>query len=180
MSRIGAKPIPIPKSVQIDVRENEVSVKGPKGTLTKRFHPDMTITLEDSVLKVARPSDERLHRSLHGLTRSLLANMVTGVNEGFQKTLDLVGVGYRVQQAGEKIVLELGFTHTVEVTPLPGTKLVAEGNNRIHVQGPDKEMVGEVAARIRAIRRPNAYTGKGVRYVGEAVRLKPGKSTKKA
>jgi len=140
----------------------------------------IAVKVDDGVLRVSRQDDERQHRALHGLTRSLLANMVTGVNEGFKKTLELVGVGYRAQQAGEKVNLEVGFSHPVEVTALPGTKLVVEGNNRIHVHGADKQQVGALAAKIKAVRPPNAYTGKGIRYAGEYIKLKPGKATKKA
>ena len=179
MSRIGLQPIPVPDSVEVNIQGKEVSVKGPQGTLISRFHPDMIITLNEGTVHVARPSNERQHRSLHGLTRTLLANMVTGVSEGFQKTLELVGVGYRVQQAGDKVVLEVGLSHTVEVSPLPDTKLTIEGNNRVHVQGIDKQQVGEIAARIRSVRPPNTYTGKGIRYAGEHVRLKPGKAAKR-
>ena len=179
MSRVGYKPIPLPQGVEVSINVGEVSVNGPKGSLTQSLHPDMIITNEDGTLKVSRPSDERVHRSLHGLTRSLLANMVTGVTEGYQKTLDLVGVGYRVQQVDEKIQLQVGFSHSVEVSPLPGVNLVVEGNNRIHVQGTDKQRVGEMAARIRRIRPPNVYTGKGIKYSDEQPRIKPGKSARR-
>ena len=179
MSRIGNKPIPIPAGVEVKVEDHWVSLKGPMGSLENTFHPDISITPGDGVITVSRPSDVRQHRALHGLTRSLLANMVTGVSEGFQRGLELVGVGYRVQQSGEDIVLQVGFSHQVTVSPLPGAKLVVEGNNRIIVQGIDKQVVGEMAARIRRIRKPNVYTGKGIRYAGEQLRLKPGKSARR-
>lgn len=140
----------------------------------------MKVSRQDGTVTVERPSDEREHRALHGLTRSLLANMVTGVSDGYVKTLDLVGVGYRVQQKGDGVTLNLMFTHPVEVEPLPGITFEVEGPNRLHVRGIDKELVGQVAAKIRASRRPNRYTGKGIRYADEQVRLKPGKSAKRA
>jgi large subunit ribosomal protein L6 len=179
MSRIGRKPIPVPSGVTVDINGSEVMVKGPKGSLTKTFHPDMKIVREDGVLRVERPSDERTHRALHGLTRSLLANMVTGVTQGFSKSLDLVGVGYRAQKSGEGVTLNVMFTHPVEVTPVPGITFDIEGNNRVHVRGIDKELVGQVAAQLRAVKPPNAYTGKGVRYSDEHIRLKPGKSARR-
>ncbi len=180
MSRIGNKPIAVPDSVTVEINRTQVSVKGPKGELTSEFSPSMAITIYDGVVKVARESDEREHRALHGLTRSLLANMVTGVSQGFQKTLELVGVGYRAHQSGENVVFEVGFSHSVEMTPIPSTNMVVEGNNKVHVHGMDKQLVGELAARIKSIRPPNAYTGKGIRYAGEVVRLKPGKASKRA
>ena len=176
MSRIGLAPIPIPQGVEIAIEPRLVTVKGPRGELRQEVAPGISVEMTDGKINVSRPSDSREHRALHGLTRSLVANMVTGVTEGFQKTLQLVGVGYRVQQSGESIVLQVGFSHPVTVHPLPGTTLVVEGNNRILVQGPDKQSVGEIAAQIRRVRKPNVYTGKGVRYAEEQVRLKPGKS----
>ena len=180
MSRIGQAPIPLPSSVTVTVGPELVGVKGPRGELSLRVNSAISVEVADSVINVSRPSDSREHRSLHGLTRSLVANMVTGVTEGFQKTLDLVGVGYRVQQSGQDIVLQVGFSHPVNIKPLPGVTLEVEGNNRINVSGNDKQTVGEVAAQIRKVRRPNAYTGKGVRYSDERVRLKPGKSAARA
>jgi large subunit ribosomal protein L6 len=179
MSRIGRKPIPVPSGVTVEVNGSEVMVKGPKGSLTRSFHPDMKIIREDGALRVERPSDERTHRALHGLTRSLLANMVAGVTQGFSKSLDLVGVGYRAQKSGEGVTLNVMFTHPVEVAPVPGITFEVEGNNRVHVRGIDKELVGQIAAQIRAVKPPNAYTGKGVRYSDEQVRLKPGKSARR-
>ena len=176
MSRIGRKPIPVPRNVDVQIVGSSVTVKGPLGTLSREFHPDMSIAPDDGTLVVTRPTDNRLHRSLHGLTRALLSNMVVGVSDGFTKVLEMVGVGYRVQQQGQGITVAAGFTHTVEVQPDPGVTLTVEGNNRILVQGSDRESVGHQAARIRAIRPPNRYTGKGIRYSGEVVRLKAGKA----
>ncbi|MFC2073033.1 50S ribosomal protein L6 [Chloroflexota bacterium] len=178
MSRIGRMPITVPQGVAVSIKQEEVTVTGPKGELRRCFNPDMSITLDDSNLTVSRPSDSRVHRSLHGLTRSLLANMVEGVNRGFEKGLEIVGVGYRAEKEGDKLVLRIGFSHLVEVSPMPGVSLSVEGNNRINVTGIDREIVGEMAARIRAIRPPDAYKGKGIRYAGELVRLKAGKAGK--
>ena len=178
MSRIGRMPIAVPAGVTVNINKGKVTVSGPKGELSRSLNPEMAITQQDNTLTVSRPSDNKEHRSFHGLTRSLLANMVTGVSNGFDKYLEIVGVGYRAEQAGEKLVLRIGYSHTVEVTPLPGVSLVAEGQNRIKVAGIDKEAVGEMAARIRKIRPPDAYKGKGIRYAGEKVRLKPGKAGK--
>ena len=178
MSRVGQMLIAVPQGVTVNIREGEVAVTGPKGELRRPFNPDMSITLHDNSLTVSRPSDSRVHRSLHGLTRSLLANMVEGVTKGFEKVLEIVGVGYRAEKSGDKLVLRIGFSHLVEVSPLPGVSLDVEGGNRIKVTGIDKEVVGEMAARIRAIRPPDAYKGKGIRYAGESVRLKAGKAGK--
>jgi len=180
MSRIGSAPIPVPSGVDVGISGSEVTVKGPRGSLSRVFHQTMTISQDNGTLKVERPSDERQDRAFHGLTRSLLANMVAGVTEGFVKTLDLVGVGYRVQQSGEGITLNVMRSHTVEVPAVSGITLEVEGNNRIHVRGIDKQMVGQVAAEIRKARPPNVFTGKGVRYAGEQVRIKPGKSARRA
>ncbi|MBI2328587.1 MAG: 50S ribosomal protein L6 [Chloroflexi bacterium] len=178
MSRVGRLPITVPSGVVVSLKQDEVTVTGPKGELRRRLHPDMSVTLDNNTLRVSRPSDDRVQRSLHGLTRSLLANMVEGVSNGFEKGLEIVGVGYRAEKAGDKLVIRIGFSHLVDVVPLPGVSLDVEGNNRIKVTGIDKEAVGEMAARIRAIRPPDAYKGKGIRYAGESVRLKPGKSGK--
>ena len=178
MSRVGRMPITVPPGVVVSLKQDEVTITGPKGELRRRFHPDMSITLDNNTLTVSRPSDDRMHRSLHGLTRSLLANMVEGVSRGFEKGLEIVGVGYRAEKTGDKLVIRIGFSHLVDVSPLPGVSLDVEGNNRIKVTGIDKEVVGEMAARIRAIRPPDAYKGKGIRYVGESVRLKAGKAGK--
>ncbi|HLF08976.1 MAG TPA: 50S ribosomal protein L6 [Dehalococcoidia bacterium] len=176
MSRVGRKPIPIPPGVEVRIEGSHVTVQGPNGTLERTFRPEVSIRREDGVLVVERASDERLVRALHGLSRALLANMVTGVASGFQRVLELSGTGYRVQRVGEGVVLQIGYSHPVPVTPLPGVALAVEGTNRIIVSGPDREAVGEVAARIRRIRPPDAYKGKGVRYQGEVLRLKPGKA----
>ena len=178
MSRVGQMPITVPQGVVVAIEQNKVTIIGPGGELNRSFNPEMSIILEDDTLMVSRPSDGREHRSLHGLTRSLLANMVEGVSSGFAKELEIVGVGYRAEKTGDNLVFRVGFSHTVEVVPLPGVSLNVEGNNRIKVSGIDKEAVGEMAARIRAIRPPDAYKGKGIRYAGEYVRLKPGKAGK--
>jgi len=180
MSRIGRMPIPVPPGVQVKIEKgNRVTVKGPKGELTRTFHPDMIITLEDNQIKVKRPTDQRHHKALHGLTRALLANMVTGVTEGFRKQLGIVSVGYRADLQGDKLVLQLGFSHPVEIVPPPGITFSFDNRSKIiTVEGIDKELVGEVAARIRAWRPPEPYKGKGIRYVGEHVRRKAGKAGK--
>lgn len=178
MSRVGRMPITVPDGVKIDIKQAEVTVTGPKGQLCRRFSPDMSITLNNNSLIVTRPSDSKVHRSLHGLTRSLLANMVEGITKGFEKNLEIVGVGYRAEKVEDKLVLRVGFSHTVEVLPLPGVSLAVEGTNRIKVSGIAKEVVGEMAAKIRSIRPPDAYKGKGIRYAGELVHLKPGKAGK--
>ncbi len=178
MSRIGRMPIAVPQGVVVDIKKDGVTVTGPKGELRRHFNPDMSITLDNDSLTVTRPSDSRVHRSLHGLTRSLLANMVEGVTSGFEKTLEIVGVGYRAEKADDKLIMRVGFSHPVEISPLPGVSLAVEGVNRIKVMGINKEVVGEMAAEIRAIRPPDAYKGKGIRYAGELVRLKAGKAGK--
>ncbi|HEY91460.1 MAG TPA: 50S ribosomal protein L6 [Dehalococcoidia bacterium] len=178
MSRVGKMPIAVPQGVSVTIGESGVTVKGPNGELQRRFNPDMQISLGNDTLTVSRPSDDRIHRSLHGLTRSLLANMVQGVTSGFERTLEIVGVGYRARMEGSNLIINVGFSHPVEVIPLPGLTLSVEGNNRIKVSGIDKEVVGEMAARIRRIRPPDSYKGKGIRYSGEIVRLKPGKAGK--
>ena len=179
MSRIGNMPVELPSGVDVDIKGNDVTVKGAQGVLSYTFHPDMTIERSNGSVVVTRPSDEGEHRALHGLTRSLIANMVTGVSQGFSKSLELVGVGYRVQQSGKGITLSVMFSHPVEIQPPDGVTLEVEGNNRIHVRGIDKQKVGQLAAQIRKVRPPNAYTGKGIRYLGEQVRLKAGKSARR-
>jgi len=176
MSRIGNKPIHIPSGIDVEINENTVVVKGDKGVLRQSFNSALSILRDGDVLRVTRPTDNREHKALHGLTGALLANMVVGVSEGYRRTIELVGAGYRVQQSGDNVVLLVGFSHPVEIVPLPGVSLLVEGNNRVHVDGIDKQAVGEMAARIRKVRRPNAYTGKGIRFAGERVRLKPGKA----
>lgn len=177
MSRIGLKPITLPDKVQVEVRGNHVTVNGPKGELSRDFHPDMRIELEDGVLRVHRPTENRMHKSLHGLTRSLLANMVAGVSEGFTKVLEIVGTGYRAQMQDEDLVLFLGYSHSIEFKAPEGISFeVPRGGRAVTVAGPDKELVGEIAARIRRQRPPEPYKGKGVRYQGEYVRRKAGKA----
>ena len=176
LSRICRKPIPIPSGVQVDVGYAQVTVKGPNGTLTQALHPEVTVKLEDGQVLVERFSPRKFHRSVHGLTRSLIANAITGVSEGYKKTMELMGVGYRVQQSGDGIVLNVGYSHSVEIQPIEGVTLTVEGNNRVHVSGLDKQKVGEVASTIRRVRPPNAYKEKGIKYAGEVIRLKPGKA----
>ncbi len=178
MSRIGKKPIPVPSGVEVTIDGASVSVKGPKGELAQVFNPDMHLALEEGEIIVTRPSDSRTHRSLHGLTRSLIANMVQGVSEGFSKTLEIHGVGYRAQLKGSDLELALGFSHPVSVIAEPGITFEVPAPNRIVVQGIDKQRVGQVASEIRDWRRPEPYKGKGVRYQGEYVRRKVGKAAK--
>lgn len=179
MSRIGRKPVPIPKDVQIDVKNSHVTVKGPKGELSRSFNSDMMISVQGGQIVVTRPTDGRQHRALHGLTRALLANMVTGVTEGYRKELEVRGVGYRAEMQGNNLVLHVGFSHSVEMTPPVGITFGTESRGKnIFVEGIDKELVGEVAARIRRVRPPEPYKGKGIRYVGEYVRQKAGKAGK--
>ena len=176
LSRIGRRAITVPPGVQVSVDYAQVTVKGPKGTLVQPIHPEVIVKVEDGDVIVERYSSRKFHRSLHGLTRSLIANAITGTNEGYRKTMELMGVGYRVQQSGEGVVLNVGYSHTVEVKPLEGVTLTVEGNNRVHVTGSDKQKVGEVASMIRRVRPPNAYKEKGIKYSTEIIRLKPGKS----
>ncbi len=178
MSRIGKEAIVIPEGVEIDIKGSEVTVKGPKGSLTKSFNADLKIEIEDGQLLVKRPTDNKTHRSLHGTTRSLLNNMVEGVTKGFEKRLDLVGVGYRVLQAGDKITLNVGYSHPVEFTPEKGVELEVIDTNKILVKGIDKERVGAVAANIRSVREPEPYKGKGIKYANEYIRRKVGKTGK--
>ena len=178
MSRVGRVPIPLPQGVKADLKGNEVTIRGPKGEICRSFHPGISIALKDGNLVVSRPDDTKLHRSLHGLTRTLLANMVEGVSKGFEKGLEIVGVGYRAHKAGDKLVLQVGYTHPIEVLPPPGISFVIEGTNRVKVVGIDRELVGEVAARIRRLHPPDSYKGKGIRYIGEEIHLKPGKAGK--
>lgn len=180
MSRVGRMPITLPSGVVVEIKGNEVTVSGPKGKLGRRFSPEMAINLDGNKLIVSRPGDSKDERARHGLTRTLLANMVEGVSKGFEKSLEIVGVGYRAEKKGASLVLRLGFSHPVEVVALPGVSLGVEGANRVIVTGIDKEAVGEMAAKIRAIRPPDSYKGKGIRYLGEPVRLKPGKSKQTA
>jgi len=178
MSRIGRLPITLPAGVTVNISGESVTVKGPKGQLTRSLPAEMRVNLEGNTLTVNRPSDSKKHRAYHGLTRSLLANMVDGVSKGFDKTLEIVGVGYRAEKVGDKLSIRIGFSHPVEVKPPPGITLSVEGNTRIKVSGINKEDVGETAAEIRALRVPDHYKGKGIRYTGETVHLKPGKAGK--
>ncbi len=181
MSRIGRKPIVIPEKVNIEIgKNNKITVKGPKGELTRTFSPDMTIELKDGQVVISRPTDQRHHRALHGLTRALLANMVTGVSQGYVKELEMTGVGYRAVMKGNALDLSLGFSHPVVIEPPEGiTFEVEKGGRAFHVKGIDKELVGEVAAKIRALRPPEPYKGKGISYRGEYIRRKAGKAGKR-
>ncbi len=176
LSRIGRKTIPIPSGVTAEVGYGEVTVTGPRGTLIQSYHPDVVVKVEDDRIVVERLSERKFHHALHGLTRSLVANAVVGVTEGYSKTLELMGVGYRVQAAGDGVILNVGYSHPVEIHPPDGVTMEIEGNNRIHVRGIDKQKVGQLAARVRRVRPPNAYKEKGIRYRGELLRFKPGKS----
>ena len=176
MSRIGKLPIAIPQDVNVIIEGSVVTVKGPKGQLTKEFHKDMAITHEENNLIVRRPSDEKLHRSLHGLTRTLVSNMVEGVTKGFEKTLELVGVGYRAAKQGNKIVLTVGYSHPVEIEPNEGLDIEVPIPTKVIVKGMDKEQVGALAANIRKVREPEPYKGKGIKYEGEHIRRKVGKT----
>jgi len=177
MSRIGKLPIEIPKGVDVKIGENNViTVKGPKGALTKEFHKDMIIKVEDGKVLVQRPSDEKIHKSLHGLTRTLINNMVEGVTKGFEKGLEINGVGYRAQKQGKKLVLTLGYSHPVEMDEPEGITIDVPAPNKIIVKGIDKQAVGEFAAKIRAKREPEVYKGKGIKYENEVIRLKEGKA----
>ncbi len=176
MSRIGKMPIQLPTGVEINIDPTSVSVKGPRGTLEMPIPNGIRCAIDSQTLNVTREDDLKPTKALHGLTRALLSNMVTGVDTGFRRSLELIGVGYRVQQNNQSITLQVGFSHNVDFDPPEGVNLEVEGTNRIHVDGIDKQAVGEVAARIKKIRPPNPYTGKGVRYLGEQVRLRPGKA----
>ncbi|MCL5264322.1 MAG: 50S ribosomal protein L6 [Chloroflexi bacterium] len=191
MSRIGRAPIAIPQGVQVDIHRNTVTVTGPKGQLTRTFHPDMKISKMDDQLLVERPTDNGIHRALHGLTRTLLANMVTGVATGFKKVLEVTGVGYRVSKQDNRLVMQLGYSHPIEIVPPPGievssvetfTPTTANGwlSARITLSGTDKETVGQLAAKIRELRAVEPYKGKGIKYLGERVRRKAGKAGKAA
>jgi len=176
VSRIGRKPISLPAGVEVKVDGNVVTVKGPKGQLTQAIPEDISVILEDGVLRVERPSDAKNHRALHGLSRALLANMVTGVVSGFQKKLEMVGVGYRAQMQGKKLVINIGFSHPVEVEAPAGIEFEVPAPTQILVKGIDKQLVGNTAAHIRAIREPEPYKGKGIKYENEVIRRKAGKA----
>ena len=178
MSRIGRQPIALASGVKVDINGNNVTVTGPKGTLTRDISGEIALEQQDGQLLVTRPDDEPRHRALHGLTRSLVNNMVVGVSEGYTRVLEIQGVGYRVAKTGNNLTLSLGFSHAVEVFPPEGITFDVEGQTRIRIQGIDKELVGQLAANIRAIRKPEPYKGKGIRYMGENVRRKAGKAGK--
>lgn len=176
MSRIGRMPVEIPAGVDITLEGNEITVKGPKGVLQRSLHQDMILQIESNVLTVKRPSENKLHRSLHGLTRTLINNMIIGVTDGFQKNLEINGVGYRAQKQGKKVVLSLGYSHPVEMDEPEGITLEVPAQNKIFVKGIDKQLVGEVAANIRGFREPEVYKGKGIKYETEVIRRKVGKT----
>lgn len=178
MSRVGKMPIPLPEGVEVRVDGRRVTVKGARGELSREIDPDMRIEQQDGQLLVTRPSESRRHRAMHGLTRSLIANMVTGVSEGFSKALEMQGVGYRAQMQGQDLQLAVGFSHPVLVSPPEGIQFEVEGTSRIIVKGSSNEQVGQVAADIRKVRPPEPYKGKGIRYAGEYVRRKAGKAGK--
>jgi large subunit ribosomal protein L6 len=178
MSRIGRQPIALAQGVTVNLEGNNVTVKGPKGTLSRELPAEIAVEQRDGQIVVSRPDDEPRHRALHGLTRSLVNNMVVGVSEGYTRVLEIQGVGYRVAKTGNYLTLSLGFSHAVEVYPPEGITFDVEGQNRIRIQGIDKELVGQLAANIRSIRKPEPYKGKGIRYLGENVRRKAGKAGK--
>ena len=178
MSRVGKKPVEIPAGVTVTAVNGLVTVKGPKGELSRTFNPDITIVIEENVVNVSRPSDIKEHRALHGTTRALISNMVEGVSKGFERNLELIGVGYRAQKQGKKLVLNVGYSHPVEIEPEEGIEIEVPANTKISVKGADKERVGALAANIRGVRPPEPYKGKGIRYEGEFVRRKEGKTGK--
>ena len=175
MSRIGNKLIPLPTGVQVVRDGSQVTVTGPKGTLQRDLPAEISLQEENGVIQVTRPSDESRVKALHGLTRALLANMIIGVTDGFRKEMEIIGVGYRAQMSGDKLIMQLGYSHPIEVDPAPGIAFEMMGNNRVAVSGIDKEKVGQAAAELRAWRPPEPYKGKGLRYVGEVVARKAGK-----
>ncbi len=178
MSRIGRLPIAIPTAVDVTIDGRLVTVKGPKGTLSRTLHPDMTVTREDATIVVTRPTEQKTHKQLHGLTRTLVNNMVVGVSDGYRKGLEITGVGYRAALNGRKLQLNLGYSHQIEIDPPEGISFEVETPTRLAVVGIDKELVGQVAAKVRSTRKPEPYKGKGVRYAGEQVRRKAGKAGK--
>lgn len=178
MSRIGRKPIDVPSGVEVKIDGHHITVKGPKGTLEQDVHKDMIVTQEGNVIHVARPSEDKLHKSLHGLTRSLVHNMVVGVSEGFKKELEIQGVGYRCQKQGKNLVMNLGYSHQVIVPEIDGITIDVPAPTKIVINGPDKQKVGQFAAEVREKRPPEPYKGKGIRYVGEYVQRKEGKAGK--
>ena len=178
MSRIGRLPIAVPATVDVTIDGRNVTVKGPKGTLSRSLHPDMTISREEATVVVTRPTEQKTHKQLHGLTRTLVNNMVIGVSDGYRKGLEITGVGYRAALNGRKLQLNLGYSHPIEIDPPEGISFEVESPTRLAVVGIDKELVGQIAATVRATRKPEPYKGKGVRYAGEQVRRKAGKAGK--
>ncbi|WP_062050736.1 50S ribosomal protein L6 [Bacillus sp. JCM 19034] len=178
MSRIGKKPVEVPSGVTITLDGQHMTVKGPKGELKRQLHEDMKINVAENEVTVERPSDNKVHRALHGTTRSLIQNMVEGVTKGFERSLELVGVGYRASKSGQKLVLNVGYSHPVEIVPEKGIEIEVPSNTKVIVKGIDKERVGAVASNIRSVRLPEPYKGKGIRYEGEYIRRKEGKTGK--
>jgi large subunit ribosomal protein L6 len=178
MSRIGRLPITVPSNVDVTIDGRQVTVTGPKGTLSRVLHPDMSVAQEDGTIVVTRPTEQKTHKQLHGLTRTLVNNMVVGVTDGYRKGLEITGVGYRAALNGKKLTLNLGYSHPVEIDPPEGISFEVENPTRLAVVGIDKELVGQIAAKVRSTRKPEPYKGKGVRYAGEVVRRKAGKAGK--
>ena len=178
MSRIGRLPITVPATVDVTIDRRQLTVKGPKGTLSRQLHPDMTVSKEEGTLVVTRPTEQKTHKQLHGLTRTLVNNMVVGVTDGYRKGLEITGVGYRATLNGRKLTLNLGYSHPIEIDPPEGISFEVENPTRLAVVGIDKELVGQIAAKVRATRKPEPYKGKGVRYAGEYIRRKAGKAGK--
>ena len=176
MSRIGKRPIPVPKNVTVTIEGQRVKVKGPKGELERELHREMALSMENGEIVVARPSDEAGHKSLHGLTRTLIANMVEGVTKGYQKQLEIIGVGYKAENRPYGLQMALGYSHPIEVRAPKGIKLTAPAPTSVVIDGADKEVVGQIAAEIRSLRPPEPYKGKGIKYVGEQIRRKAGKA----
>lgn len=179
LSRIGRLDIPVPENVKVKVEPNEITITGPKGTLSQKTHSDVTVSFTDGIIKVSLSPSPKADHAIHGLIRSLVNNAIIGVTSGYQKSLEIMGVGYRAQQSGNGITLNVGFSHPVEVSPPAGVTITVEDNNKIVVDGIDKQQVGEVAANIRRIRPPNAYKAKGIKYSDEQLRFKPGKAAAK-
>ena len=179
MSRIGRKPIQVPSGVEVKIDGHHITVKGPKGTLENDIHRDITVSLNNGVIEVTRPSDDKAHRSLHGLTRSLVNNMVTGVQNGFSKELEVNGVGYRAAKEGKNLVMNLGYSHQVVMSEIDGIHIYVPAPNKIVISGPDKQLVGQFAANVREKRPPEPYKGKGIKYVDEVIQRKEGKTGKK-
>jgi len=180
MSRVGSKPVPVPSGVNVSINGTTLTVKGPKGELTRTFHAELSFAQEDGHVLVKRPSDEQHHRALHGLSRALLANMIEGVTKGYSKQLEITGVGYKAENKPYGLLFSLGYSHTIEVRPPAGVKLTAPQPTVVIVEGPDKEKVGQIAAEIRGLRKPEPYKGKGIKYQGEIIRRKAGKAGAKA